>query len=170
MRTPFDTNGSVTTVDEPAITDRQREYLRALMEKKATITGQDPAAIEPWMDTLNSAQASTKIDEALTWLRDNPAPEIADGFYELTDGRIVKVQHAVHGSGKQYAKVLDIGLGRFDYAPGLIRKIEQYGTLLTLERARELGQLYGMCIRCGATLTDEDSIARGMGPICAGRW
>ncbi len=40
---------------------------------------------------------------------------------------------------------------------------------MTLEQAQEFGKLYGVCCRCAADLTDEDSIARGMGPVCAGK-
>lgn len=40
---------------------------------------------------------------------------------------------------------------------------------LTLEQAQEFGRLYGVCGICGATLTDETSIAAGIGPVCAGR-
>ena len=96
-----------------------------------------------------------------------PSGELEDGFYELTDGRILKIVHAVHGSGNQYGKVLDTETGKFDYISGGARLVRETGTKLTLERARELGHLYGMCIRCGATLTDEDSIAAGIGPVCA---
>jgi hypothetical protein len=32
------------------------------------------------------------------------------------------------------------------------------------------GQETGQCAMCGLTLTDPDSIARGIGPICAERW
>lgn len=32
------------------------------------------------------------------------------------------------------------------------------------------GKLTGQCGRCGRLLEDEDSIARGIGPICAGKW
>ena len=77
------------------------------------------------------------------------------------------MQIAVHGSGKPYAKLLDTATGNFDYSPGLVNEVRASGTRLTLERAKELGHLYGRCIRCGATLTDEGSIAAGIGPVCA---
>lgn len=38
---------------------------------------------------------------------------------------------------------------------------------LTAEKAKALGALYGVCVFCSATLTDEPSIAAGYGPICA---
>jgi Family of unknown function (DUF6011) len=37
------------------------------------------------------------------------------------------------------------------------------------EAAALYGRLVGSCGRCGLTLTDDDSRARGLGPICAGK-
>lgn len=59
------------------------------------------------------------------------------------------------------------GEWEFQYAPGALRRINP-ADRMTLEQAQEWGRLYGTCARCGRTLTDEDSIARGLGPICAG--
>lgn len=42
-------------------------------------------------------------------------------------------------------------------------------TKMTLEQAKHYGKMYGMCIKCGRTLTDEVSIAEGIGPVCAGK-
>jgi hypothetical protein len=103
-----------------------------------------------------------------------PKAEVQDGFY--TDGKLVwKVQVAVHGSGNQYAKVLSTESGSFVYtsgAIGIVRKGVADGSVvpLTLEIAKSLGHLYGRCMVCGRTLTDEGSIAAGIGPICAGKF
>jgi hypothetical protein len=35
------------------------------------------------------------------------------------------------------------------------------------DAARAFGKAWGICTVCGRTLTDDDSIARGIGPICA---
>lgn len=109
-----------------------------------------------------------------------PAPakaervELDDGMY-MVDGTFYKVQHAVHGSGNQYAKqafITDLGDGEFsvsfEYARGAIAKIRPEHKL-TYEQAKEFGALYGTCCRCGKTLTDELSIALGIGPVCGGR-
>lgn len=97
------------------------------------------------------------------------------GFYEK-DGEIFKVQLAVHGSGKPYAKRLVVYADEEDgenssawmMSPGTVFHLKEEDRL-TLERAKELGHLYGICVRCGRTLTDEGSIAAGIGPICAGK-
>lgn len=100
-----------------------------------------------------------------------PAAELEDGMYRLPNGDILKVQHAVHGSGRQYAKRLVPpaefgGKAEFEYAPGAMRVLAPEHRM-TVEQAREFGALYGTCVRCGRTLTAEDSIARYMGPVCA---
>lgn len=92
-----------------------------------------------------------------------------DGFYQR-DGIIYKVQVAVHGSGNLYAKqlIIENGTGRWEYIPGAVMRLKEEHRL-TLEQAQEFGRLYGVCGVCGATLTDEHSIADGIGPICKGR-
>jgi hypothetical protein len=98
----------------------------------------------------------------------NPVTEA--GMYKK-DGVIYKVQLAVHGSGNLYAKKLVPGnaygdKASFTYVPGAISKLTA-DDKLSLEEAKEFGALYGSCCVCGRTLTDENSIAAGIGPVCA---
>lgn len=107
-----------------------------------------------------------------------PAPEQdLEGMHRF-GGVIFKVQRAVHGSGHLYAKELaptkyddegnptDWG---FEYAPGAIRNLSE-ATRLTLADAKEFGALYGTCMVCGRTLTNEESIEAGIGPICRNKF
>lgn len=96
-----------------------------------------------------------------------------EGMHRTPDGGIYKVQVAVHGSGHEYAKKLTDGAGTksgygFEYAPGAIKLLSD-ATRMSLEEAKEFGRLYGVCCVCAATLTDEGSIAAGIGPICSGK-
>lgn len=118
--------------------------------------------------------ASRWIDRLMDKVRElraaRPAVKLEDGMYVL-DGSIYKVQHAVHGSGKQYAKLLvppavEGERAQFDYAPGMVAKLRPEHRM-TLEQAKEFGCTYGTCCVCGRTLTDERSIEAGIGPICA---
>lgn len=96
--------------------------------------------------------------------------QLEAGMYR-TDGEIFKVQLAVHGSGRPYAKLLTLHHGEkatFEYIPGAINRIRPEHRM-TLEQAKEFGAIYGVCCNCGATLTDERSIEAGIGPVCAGR-
>lgn len=95
-----------------------------------------------------------------------------EGMYRR-DGQIYKVVRAVHGSGRLYAQVaiLDqMANGqtevRFQVARGMVARLTQ-AHRMTVDEAAAFGHLYGVCIRCAATLTDDASIKRGLGPVCA---
>lgn len=124
-------------------------------------TAKQLAAVERCYDRevarLNQPQAARK----------GPAEE---GWYKNAEGYF-KVQKAVHGNGRNYAKRLtqqDDGNWAWEYAPGAVYRLGE-ADRLTLEEAKAFGQLYGVCCVCGAILTDEKSIAEGIGPVCGGR-
>lgn len=135
---------------------------------------------------ITRSAASAEIDRLMAMPRpvdpNAPRPIDEDGFYVLRAKgpdaatqrdpvRVFKVQRAVHGSGNLYAKELifdeDGGRGTWEYMgrKPLYLALEK----LTLELAKELGHLYGICCVCGATLTNEKSIEAGIGPVCGGR-
>lgn len=43
-------------------------------------------------------------------------------------------------------------------------------TPMTMMQAAQQGHVMGFCIRCGATLTDPESVAAGIGPVCKNYW
>lgn len=57
----------------------------------------------------------------------------------------------------------------FEYAAGAVGRLTP-NHKMGLEQAKEFGALYGTCVVCGRTLTNEDSIAAGIGPVCAERF
>jgi hypothetical protein len=96
-------------------------------------------------------------------------PVTEDGMYVL-GGTIYKIQWNLAHTNL-YAKELVIHEGAnatFEYAAGMIKNLHAEDKM-TLEQAKEYGHLYGVCCKCGATLTDEKSIEAGIGPICAGK-
>lgn len=104
------------------------------------------------------------------------ADSLEDGFY-FHNEIVYKVIVAVHGSGKKYAKKLDIS-GDWQYAAGAIKMLRPEFKM-TLEDALKFAKtisknvdsrLYGRCFVCGRTLTDEVSIGEGIGPVCAGKF
>lgn len=94
-----------------------------------------------------------------------------DGIYRKADGRVYKVYGAQADRSRKLAKLLVIGDGepRFEYA-GMAHRFVTLDERMTLEDAKAFGVIYGVCCVCGATLTDETSIERGIGPICEKRW
>jgi hypothetical protein len=101
------------------------------------------------------------------------APKVkvtTDGMYLHPDGTVYKVQKAVHGSGRLYAKRLvvpdDLGEpAEFEIEHGGILRLTPE-MKMSLEQAQAFGSLYGVCCVCARVLTDETSIAEGIGPVC----
>lgn len=107
-----------------------------------------------------------------------------DGMYIDAEGVIYKAQfNKASGDGRRlYAKRLIVDNERefladpanvephvrFEYAAGVIKCLTA-DMRMTIEQAKAFGALYGTCCVCGRTLTDERSIADGIGPVCAGR-
>lgn len=165
-----------TTVTEPATSapvgpppsEAQLRFLRSLAAERDF----DLSEIE---STLDRRSASVWIDQLKAMPKPTAAarPEPPEGFHILAqpDGsmRVFKVQRAIHGSGRLYTKELHQS-GGWEYSGALPLGQLSEETVLTLEKAQQYGHLYGVCCRCGATLTDESSIARGLGPVCAGRF
>lgn len=86
-----------------------------------------------------------------------------EGVY-LFEGEYYKVQRAVHGSGRLYSKKFDRETESWDRGGKLGQLTAEYK--LTAEQASQFGELYGCCVRCSRTLTDEYSIENGYGRIC----
>lgn len=145
-------------------TERQVAFARKLIAERQAPEGMDASLIHP--ELLSKRDASTFIDVLLSWpKRPATAPEdVEEGFY-VVGTHVAKVQRAIHGSGHLYAKRLtEEG---WVFWPRALPIVAREGRRMTAEEAGEYGRLYGFCIACGATLTDEESIARGIGPICA---
>jgi hypothetical protein len=179
--------GERLTTAKP-VSEKQVGFLKKLLGEK-DLTG---TAYPSWDDAvianLTSRDASAAIDQLLTLPR-KPYRPVTDPYKEAADPEVTedgmyqdpatetifKVQIAKQGSGKLYAKKLVVEgeegdyTASFEYAPGAIRKIRPEWKM-TLEQAAKFGALYGVCCVCGRDLTDEGSIAAGIGPICAGRF
>lgn len=115
----------------------------------------------------------------------SPRSEPEIGFYRVSRENGVDdffmVYKTVHGMnpGQIVSKILSVvdyvddvpthGVWRYQ-AKRFNDVIVNRGVKLTLDEAKSFGKIYGFCIRCGRTLTDENSKAAGIGPICAGKW
>lgn len=155
-------------------TEKQTAFIKKLVQEREAGDEID------WPSTTGEASA------LIGWLLKQPMKPQAkaeaiteDGMYiDRENVQIYKVQfNKAQGSGQRlYAKRLevdDLGNGdfkvRFEYAAGAVRNIRPEWKM-TLEEAEAFGQLYGVCVRCGRDLTREESIARAMGPVCAGKF
>lgn len=100
--------------------------------------------------------------------------ELPDGMYRDDEGHIYKVYHTVHGANQQVAKLLVVepggGGASFEYQGKAPLRDLTPDHKLSLEDAKAFGVVYGVCCVCGATLTDENSIRNGIGPVCASKF
>lgn len=101
---------------------------------------------------------SAKTNEAIA--------EITEGMYKLND-RIFKVYLNRANTCLLVKELID---GSFEYMGSAQWKLPKGASRMTLDEAKEYGRLTGTCCQCGAKLTDENSIAEGIGPICAGKF
>lgn len=100
---------------------------------------------------------------------------VTEGIYILDD-EVYKVQKS-KTSGNLYAKKLQKMIfpkvtkkytqtHAFTYAPGAIHKLTA-AHKATFEQAKKFGMTTGSCMICGRTLTKQESIDAGIGPVCA---
>lgn len=162
--------------------DKQIAFLESLRASRTPDVDAD--AVREWAQQVGSKAVSAKIDElkampkvAVVKAGHQHADEPEDGIYyvpnaEGAPGDIFKVYKMVHGSGRQGCKklVLEDDKGSFHYLGSAAKRLPKAARKMTLDEAKKFGAIYGFCVRCGATLTDDDSIAAGIGPVCAGKW
>lgn len=98
----------------------------------------------------------------------NPVTEI--GMY-VKDGVAFRVKRSTQG--RLYASRYNpLGLTkseRFVFEGGAIFRLSA-DNRMTLAEAQQAGHEFGICCACGAELTDPESIALGIGPVCATRF
>ena len=87
------------------------------------------------------------------------------GFYVTSDEVVVKAQESK--AGRLYGKALDADTGKFEYEAGCLRRVVRK---LTIEEAAAHGHRTGNCMICGRELSNEESVERGIGPICASKF
>jgi hypothetical protein len=165
---------SVMTTDRP-ITERQKAFIEKLLVERDTTS----TAYEGWTPEwyrATSPMASSVIDFLLTLpvkgASSSAAPTVPAGRYavETEEGHLAfyRVDCPTEGTwaGRTFVKVQasdELHPVRGAAAASVLRKIAVDPAAASLRYGREIGS----CGVCGRTLTDEDSRARGIGPICA---
>jgi hypothetical protein len=165
-------SASVIQITDP------KEHEKAIYDFLREYTGNYPflVSLREWVESGKALTEKQYIAAEKCWKRDqefaakkaaSPAKKKLeeDGIY-FKNGVVYKVVHAKNGSNKPYAKTLDNKYGTWAYAgQGPLWDLTE-DDRMTLEDAKQFGKLYGICCNCGATLTDENSIEDGIGPIC----
>lgn len=163
-----------TTTTRPA-SDKQIDLVNNLFSEKL-VSDEAQARISTefaaWSDDVKVA--SSLITFLFTLPRkggDKPRTPRFDpepGVY-LMDNFIYRVR--ISRTGNWYAEKCEKPLadsGRKSLSWDYVGKRVNLRDALLVDDA-QAGKFLGYCIRCGAELTDPDSIARGMGPICANK-
>lgn len=154
-------------------TDKQIAFATTLVNERYI---GDKASLIASLETLSKVGISRTIEKLLALPRAVAVITIESGIY--TDGSLIfKVYKGQ--SGRMLAKELighevttDEGVERyaeFEYR-GAAERFVKGMRKMTLDEAKEFGAIYGVCCNCGATLTAEDSIEAGIGPVCAKRF
>lgn len=160
--------------------EKQVSFLKALGTERVSPTGTWQWADNPeYFLNLTKEGASYAISkmkalprkQAETLPVEVPKTKPVEGIHVVNTSKgvaIVKVQVAMYGSGRLYTKVWSPSAMKFIRVSGWLSKVSE-ATLMTKEQATKYGTLYGVCLRCSRPLTDEESIAQGFGPVCAGK-
>jgi hypothetical protein len=98
-------------------------------------------------------------------------PEKGDVLLSPAANLIIRVRASQQGNlyaltRPASASPADGPLPAFSYAPGLLRNLPADARRLTLSEATAISAAWGECFRCGRTLTDPASVAKGIGPVC----
>lgn len=155
-------------------TPKQVDFLRRLVSERDVTEDIRVRATAPDLAANDASSLITTL--LLAPVRRDATLE--PGMYRR-DGIIYKVQRA-RQSGNLYAKVLvpihgarlsedgNVVHWQFEYAPGAMKTLRA-ADRLSLEEARAFGIQHGFCCVCAKRLDDADSVAAGIGPVCAKR-
>lgn len=158
-------------------TEKQVSFIKSLGNERISPTGSWKWGSDPdYFHNLTKAQASSVITKMLALPRkpketlpiEVPKAKPVEGIHVVHTSKgtaYVKVQKALYGSGRLYSKVWSPSAHQFVRVSGWLAKVNE-GTLMSKEEAKKFGDLYGVCCRCSRPLTDEESIAAGVGPVC----
>lgn len=179
--------------------DTATNVARAQDEPEAYVAGVViSVARDMWRQGKFDKMSASSVIEALLAAPEKPKPQpevidpvVYDGDGNMSfapTGRIATPDPAPAGmhkfggvifevkvgttTGKPYARALvEDGNGgwHFEYVSGAVRNLST-DTLLSREEAEEFGRRTGTCCVCGRTLTNQDSIEAGIGPICSSKF
>lgn len=151
-------------------TENQITLLIKLLAEKIEDPAEALNAIK-WVNEhkLSKATASAKISKymAMPSVRKafSSTPELAEGMYRV--GETIYKVYRTRETNRLVTKTLtEEGFEYSGMKPLATIKPEHR---MTLDEAKEYGKVTGTCCVCAAKLTNEKSIAAGIGPVCGGR-
>jgi transcription initiation factor IIE alpha subunit len=169
-----DKGANVSVKKELTGSPRQIEWITKGLNGKASLLKEKGYIEETDIKTLyaqHNYSAKSIIDALLKMdtvrtQHNTTTVEITEGMYTLGE-RIFKVYMNRANTCMLVKELID---GEFEYLGSAQWKLPKGAVRMTLDEAKAYGRLTGTCCQCGAKLTDETSIAEGIGPICAGKF
>jgi hypothetical protein len=161
------------TMTTPADFDKAYDYLRAnhtrndfyaslfqQFERKGVLSEKQILAV------LRGIEHDRAHDRERVKSEANPVTEC--GIYRNDKGvfRVKQSKSSKRFYAERFVPNAESKSERFEYDRGAIFSLTPEHRL-TLAQAVELGAQHGVCVVCGAELTDPTSIERGIGPVCA---
>lgn len=165
------TTTEITTEITASWTKHEGEWVVVIPEELASSLSANDEV------TVANRSGETKVVRVLAQIASKPwgqvwslAPKpkqesLPEGYY-FVSGDVFKVRTSK--AGNAYATILtpEGNRAKWAYAPGAIKNISATDSI-TIDQAASFGHLHGFCALCGLTLTDPESVKRGIGPICA---
>lgn len=144
----------------PATPD-QLALLHELFDEK--FDAEKAAVSHEWLNThrISKALASEKLKELFAL-----QPMLDEGMYRVNDC-IYKVYRT---RDKNILVTKQLIEEAFEYTGKRPLRFIRAEHRMTLDEAKEYGKVTGTCCVCAAKLTNETSIAAGIGPICASKF
>ena len=92
------------------------------------------------------------------------APEGPGAFRNPVTGTLYRIRMN-KTTGRPYALVAPVGATTFQYNWQAIGEVTE-GMRLTYDEALKYSAQFNECVICGRALTDPNSVAKGIGPVC----
>ncbi len=123
------------------------------------------AACHEWLNTrrISKATASAKLNQLFARPNVN---ELEEGMYRVGED-IFKVYRT---RDKNILVTKTLTEDGFEYTGMKPLKFITIAHRMTLDEAKEYGKVTGTCCVCAAKLTNEESIANGIGPVCGSKF
>jgi hypothetical protein len=153
---------------DPATGEAARTYTTGMTENGKWTPGRDGNA-SAWIDRMLNKERELKAARPAA---PTTTAEVPDGRYAVEEDGTLKFFHVRNGKANtRWAGFVFVDIQASDDTYPLKDRARKTRVLASiaadLEAAsRRYGQELGVCGRCGRTLTDEESRAYGIGPIC----
>lgn len=141
-------------------TEAQRELIIKMCNERGMDMSTEKYSVPDHLTRDDARATITALKNVPVPRASNPMSIDEPGLFLLSGG-VYKVVRST--AGKLYAKQLE-GTS-WVYAPGVVRDLTE-AHRMTVEQAQEYGVATGVCCMCGIELTNPESIALGIGPVC----